>query len=640
MIPLNHTVILSNTGEKEINDFRIDQKYLIEGYEYTFCIKPKCKFWRFGLRFNFDRNGTIWSSNHRYNDSQVLHLEVYVGTRENNQWQNPGLIQLQQHHIPDTQNTLFSSAEYDEGSEVHLTVRRQDNTLGSIEAIISFGSQVHKSSDLNIGFLQVFDVFAWADFTDFKLECEVREKFVPLRIDLKPIKALTDQKTSISVGPIAVLFGRNNSGKTSVLIGACSALMRKHHLTIDYLDLNRTQSESKYKYELEDLDRHQRESRQEVNRQHRSQDSVDQNKPFDWSEELALQDTATREKIINWMNEHFESWSFQEIRKGRFASELEVRVNNVSPIEQGAGAKAALPIIIQLFNPNVTLLAIDEPELGLEPRMQKEVFKAIKDATQGINGFPLKRVLLATHSHLFLERTNVQHNFSITKEKGEVRIHQLKEVEELHTATYKLLGSSPCDLFFPSNIIIVEGRSDRIFLNAIYQLGKNKGRFESEHLAFHFLGGYDKLKEGAEAITQMLKTQNYIPVYRDKVCGLFDRPHQNGKLIQVVRGLFKDDDAKRFIELDKPAIEFYYPLTCVNKAFNVTLTIDEYESVLETYLKSIQKKAPFTGGFLNEALSKVALAEKIVEHFDFEDFTTLDPNIIALLKTADDLAFK
>src|SRR5690606_11775202 len=112
----------------------------------------------------------------------------------------------------------------------------------------------------------VFDVFAWADFTDFELECEVRKKFVPLRIDLKPIKALTSQKTSISVGPIAVLFGRNNSGKTSVLIGACSALVRSIHLTMDYLGLNRTHSESKYKYELEDLDRHQRESRQEENR--------------------------------------------------------------------------------------------------------------------------------------------------------------------------------------------------------------------------------------------------------------------------------------------------------------------------------------------------------------------------------------
>lgn len=640
MIPLNHTVILRNMSEKEINDVRIENKYFLEGYEHNFYIRPKCRHWRLGLRFNFDRNGSSWSHNHRYNDTQVRHLEVCVGTRENGEWENDDLIQLQQYQIPNVSNTLYSSKGYEEGSEVLLTVRKQADKPGRIEATISFGTQIHKSTDLDLGFLEVFDVFAWADFTNFELECEVRPNFIPLKIELNTIKALSNQKLTISVGALAVLFGKNNSGKTSVLVGACNAFINKNHFMMDYLGLNRIHAESAYKYELEDIDKYQRDEHQRENRKRRSENSVGQNQSFDWLEELALQDPQTRENIVAWMNEHFETWSFEEIKKGRYTSGLQVKVNNVSPLEQGTGAKSVLPIIIQLFNPHVTLLAIDEPELGLEPRMQKIVFQAIKEASQGTNGFPLKRVLLATHSHLFLDRKDILNNFSIQKVDSVVSINQLKETEELHTATYLLLGSNPTDLFFPSNVIIVEGRSDRIFLNAIFQLGKSAGLFKSENLAFHFLDGYDKLKDGAEAIAQMLKTQSYVPVYRDRICGLFDQPHRKGKLIQQARALFNDNKKERFIELEKPAIEFYYPVASVNKAFNVSLTNEEYGLVVHEFLNGFKKNPPFTGNFLGKRLSKVMLAEKVIQHLDSKQLSTIDTTILSILKTADKLAFK
>jgi hypothetical protein len=632
--------ILKNTGEREINDIRHDNKYLLEGYEYNIFIRPKCRYWRLGLRFTFDKKGSSWSHSHRYNDLQVRHIEVCVGTRENNEWQNPDLIQLQQYHIPEAQNTLYSSKGYDEGSEVLLTVRNQNNKPGRIETVLTFGSQIHTSRDLDLGFLEAFDIVAWADFSDFELECEVRPKFTPLKIELNTVKALSNQKLSILVDDLAVFFGKNNSGKTSVLVGACNAFINKNHFVMDYLGLNRIHTESTYKYELEDLDKYQREDQQEENRKRRSGNTIGQNQLFDWLEELALQDSEIRGKILGWMNDHFESWNFEEIKKGRFTAGLELKVNNGNPLEQGTGAKAVLPVIIQLFNPHVTLLAIDEPELGLEPRMQKVLFQAIKEACQGTNGFPLKRVLLATHSHLFLDRRDVQNNFSIQKVEGVVNITQLKESEELHTATYKLLGSNPSDLFFPSNVIIVEGRSDRIFLNGIYQLGKRHGLFTFENLAFHFLDGYDKLKIGSEAIAQMLKTQSYVPVYKDRICGLFDRPHRKGKLIEEVRDLFKDSKNERIIVLDKPAIEFYYPIAAVNKAFNAYLTSEEYERVVQDYLNEVQENTQHIGDFLGVTLSKVMLAEKIIQYLNTNDLTAIDSKILAVLKKADSLAYK
>jgi predicted ATPase len=638
---MNTIVTLKNTGDREINDVRHNNKYLVEGYEYQIYIRPKCTFWRLGLRFSFDRKGSSWSHNNRYNDQQIRHIEVCVGTRPNNEWQNSDLIQLQQYHIPKASNTLYSSKSYEEYSEVILTVRPQKDHPGRIEVSLSFGSEIHICRDLDIGLLEAFDIFAWADFIDFELECEIRPKFTPLKIELNSIKALSNQKSSIMVHDLAVFFGKNNSGKTSVLVGACNAFMnKKNHFVMDYLGLNRIHTDSTYNFELEQLDSYQRGDRQKENRKRRSENSIGQNHLFDWFEELALQDAKTREKILDWMNDHFENWNFEEIKKGKFTTGLQLKVNNGNPLDQGTGAKAVLPIIIQLFNPHLTLLAIDEPELGLEPHMQKMLFRAIKEASTGTNGFPLKRVLLATHSHLFLDRTEFDNNFSIQKTEGIVEIGQLKHSEELQKATYRLLGSNPSDLFFPSNVIIVEGKSDQIFLNSIYQLGKRNGMFSSQSLVFHYLEGFDKLELGSEAIVQMLKTQSYSPVYRDRICGLFDRPHRKGKLIEEIRKHFEDDEKQRFVLLDKPAIEYYYPVNAINKTFNADLKKYDYEKVLAQYLSEMPKHAPFVAEFLGTPISKVNLAERVSRTMEVEDLKEIDLIILTLLKKSDKLAYQ
>lgn len=626
---------LSGKGGSEINDERLSQIFPIEGYQYQIRIRPHSSFWRFGLRFSADSRGAGgYSKTHRYNNPQVKHLEVCVGVR-NPDWQMPNVIHLQEYYITEKGSTYFASQDYVENGDVILSLTPR--AAGFMDVSLSSGS-IHHERTVNLVFSKAFEVFGWADFLDFSLNGEIAATLMPLSIDLKPIKALTNQVTKVNIHKLAVFFGTNNSGKTSVLMGIINSFFDQLNNSIDYLGLNRVYTESSYNFKLESAHEQIRFRTQRENRRTRVDTGSNQNARFDWIDELALQDEDTRQKILEWISQHFEPWSFIDLQEGRYTTGVRALVNNLEPNEQGSGARAIMPIIIQLYNPHVTLLAIDEPELALEPGIQKMLLTAIHDAVEGKNGFPLKRVLIATHSHLFLDRITVANNFHVSKVDGQVLIEPVQNITKLQDFTYRMLGASPSDLFFPGNIIVVEGKSDHIFLEGLYKLGLQQGLFKN-NLAFHYMEGFDKLSYSPDAIVQMLKTQSYVLVYFDKICGLFDRP-SDSKLMTSVRSHFGDQEAVRFVTLDKHAIEYYYPLDAINRVFKTNIDQGTYHDVVTNFLKTLSSKSPYAGTILGRELTKVELASLIVNALTQKDLEQVETRIIDLLRKADMLAFR
>lgn len=630
---------LKSTDKTEINDVRNPQVYPLEGYAYEIVVNPKCNFWRIGLRLFLDDRGPGYSLNNRYNNNHVRHIEICAGIRSGNEWQNPDQLDLQQYHFPNAPDTLISFGNYAEQSAVKLKVKAN-----------SFSKKIElQLDDLNsewievdLGFYRSFQIWGWADFSEFDIDLEVRSSLCELPIELKELKALSFLHIPIqfTLRKLNIFFGPNNCGKTSILLAACQARGSMFYASIDYIGLNRFYSSSEYDIKIVGLEDHERESKQGDNRRKRTEANIGQNEPFDWMVELALQSENTRDKILAWMGEHFEPWELQEVKTGKFITGVKPTVNSVSPVEQGTGARAVLPIIIQLFNPNLDVLAIDEPEFGLEPKMQKLIFNAIKDSTEGRNGFPLKRVLVATHSHLFLDREEARNNFSVQKLDGGLVIKQLNESIELQEATYNLLGCNPSDLFFPSNIVIVEGRSDEIFLKAVYKVGKASGYFNSDNLAFHFLDGYEKLSYAPEAIIQMLKTQAYSPVYKEKICGLFDKPSKQTILIDKIREYFDDKEKERFVLLEKKGIEYYYPLTIINSIFQSDLDPEGFNIEIDEYLNTATIENQFRGKICGSEISKTDFANRVSTLLSVENFREVDNSILKLLKKADELAYK
>jgi hypothetical protein len=609
--------VLKNTANKgTLNDVETKEVFTLSGYSYEVTIHPKCDFWRVGFRFTFDRRGANFSLKHRYNDPQIQHLDVCAGIVEKGFWVSQNALHLQHCHFPDLpSNTLHTNFLYEPGTPVKITIRPIEDTF--IEITYQPGNGAPYGQRLNYSFKGFFHIFAWADDRDFEVICDVEKVFLPIGFQVSDVKAIKNQKFEIGIHKFAVLYGRNNCGKTSILLAACMAFVNSQDYSMDYLGINRFYSENPYAAEHEDSDDATKIQRE--NRQRRCENKPGQHESFDIMHEMPLLPGAVRNQVIDFFNTHFEKWTTEIKKLTNYVSRPEPMVNGHNPIEQGTGARAALPIIMQLFNPEVKLLAIDEPELGLEPRMQKIIFNAIKDATEGRNGFPMKRVVLATHSHLFLDRLDIQNNFRVEKENGHILATPLQTSQDLQIATYVLMGSDPSDLFFPSNIIVVEGKSDHIFLEAVYRQMLKAGLVKKVNIVFHHLDGFDNVHTGLHANIEMLKTLAHTPIYRKCICGIFDQPVNNRhkELIEEVRKFFEDDDKKRFVTLAKPAIEYFYPMTAIQKIFDVRLDCGTYELAIEKFLTTARTNRS-RGTLFGKEVSKVELAKQVAAFIERE----------------------
>jgi hypothetical protein len=485
-----------------------------------------------------------------------------------------------------------------------------------------------------------FQIYAWADYVPYNISYELSLSFRPLAIEISDSKAVNGTPLQVPMDCLAILYGKNNSGKTSILLGACKMFFTQGDKSADYLGIDRYDSAYDYPAACGMEDSSDAEKRQQERRYNRWKGLLDSIEATDFAQEIALVPGDIRTTITSFFSQYFENWQFEQKSTGKYSQTVDARVNGHPVAEQGSGPLAALPIIIQLFNPKVQFLAIDEPELGLEPRMQKVLYRAIKDASEGLRGFPKKRILLATHSHLFLDREKPNNNYRVEKNDGMVSVKKLTNKEEIREATFTLMGCDPTDLFFPSNIIIVEGKTDEMFLNAIYAKMLALGVVKSHNIVFHTLGGYDKAPVGIETLVQALKTSTHTPIYRDKICGIFDFPdHDKAHILTAIHKYIGDSIEDRFVHLEKNAIEFYYPLSLASAIAGRSVTSEEYEVEVQRFLSAFKNKHKPT--LFGKMFTKGELAEYAAVCVDeMENLDEIDAAIRNLIVRASDLAFQ
>jgi ABC-type lipoprotein export system ATPase subunit len=117
----------------------------------------------------------------------------------------------------------------------------------------------------------------------------------------------------------------------------------------------------------------------------------------------------------------------------------QVVIDNVNIGRHGSGLRTILPIIAVLTDPNIEYVLIDEPEQSLEPSIQKYVREMLYEYSQ------LKKIVVTTHSHLFLNRKTPQSNYIVTRTTSGVDLTQVQSDIEMYDLVYKLLGSRmPC----------------------------------------------------------------------------------------------------------------------------------------------------------------------------------------------------
>ena len=116
-------------------------------------------------------------------------------------------------------------------------------------------------------------------------------------------------------------------------------------------------------------------------------------------------------------------------------------------------------------------VAIDEPELGLSPTLQRRLADIIVRGESKDLLFPHKpNIAISTHSYLFLDRSTPQNNWIVTKSGNLISARQCAGFHDMHDIQFRLLGNDLSELFLPDIVMFVEGETDKIYLERVLGL--------------------------------------------------------------------------------------------------------------------------------------------------------------------------
>ena len=274
-----------------------------------------------------------------------------------------------------------------------------------------------------------------------------------------------------------------------------------------------------------------------------------------------------------------------------------------------SGTRLLFMLLGHLLDDYYHVALLDEPELGLSPRIQGALARALYDKGIREKYFAqLKQVFVVTHSHLFLDHAALTNNFIVQKNGAVVSTRQVKSVAELHELQFRMLGNDLEHLYMPAAVVVVEGKSDTSYLARLFALHIPSRRI-SIAVAHGAGGAPDKVQTLSEGFGE-LQTSPYQP----RIFVLLDS-RQSTKRASLLRQGVHDNNIHTWT---KNGIEWFYPRPHVAAAFKCT----------EADLVGVDFEADaLTIGSIT--LSKAKLAEAVVARMTVED--VLDAEVTTFL---------
>lgn len=231
-----------------------------------------------------------------------------------------------------------------------------------------------------------------------------------------------------------------------------------------------------------------------------------------------------------------------------------------SASEKGDGMQRALMLsILQAYsdfrkeNEDVGksfLFFIDEAELHLHPTAQRNLKDVLLDiASRG------DQVFINTHSSvLVVDDAHDQTIFRVEKIDRQTEVLPLSHREKA-AVVYDLLGGTPTDLLLPRNFLIVEGKSEVTFLNAVIT------KYYSDKPEIQVIpacGDLDQAARSINAIEQVFKPLEKS-LYKDRVVILADKPNKQETLEQFLNNHASLKRNSQVFPLPVSSLEEYYP---------------------------------------------------------------------------------
>lgn len=210
------------------------------------------------------------------------------------------------------------------------------------------------------------------------------------------------------------------------------------------------------------------------------------------------------------------------------------------------------------------IFLIDEAELHLHPTAQRHLKNALRDISSGGD-----QVFINTHSSVLVaDEFTEQSIFCVEKSNGKSALVPVGESDK-PAVIYELLGGSPADLLLPRNFLIVEGKSDHIFIKCLID------RFYPNQPPIQIIfseGDFEKQRESMDAINKVFAPLRQNPIYTSKLVILCDAPHPSKQtdFNQFVNSYQALTTNGQLYILPTPSIEEYYPTQYRQTAAQVT----------------------------------------------------------------------
>lgn len=263
-----------------------------------------------------------------------------------------------------------------------------------------------------------------------------------------------------------------------------------------------------------------------------------------------------------------------------------------------------------------TVLCMEEPELHLNPILQKKLMRYLLNATNN-------QYFITTHSAALMDTPGAE-IYHIRME-GDQSIAERATSDRQRSEICEDLGYHPSDLLQSNCVIWVEGPSDRIYINYwISTLSPNL--IEGIHYAIMFYGGRLASHLSGEDIDKSI--DKFISLRRLNRRGVIimdsDKDKKGGRINETKKRLRDEFDlgpghawitAGREIENYLYAQNVKDSILKIHPKAKCKSTFDSYENTLLITAKS---------GKVTQA-SKVEIANYIVENFE-ADFSQLDLN--------------
>ena len=222
-----------------------------------------------------------------------------------------------------------------------------------------------------------------------------------------------------------------------------------------------------------------------------------------------------------------------------------------------SGTRLLFMLLGHLFDEYFQIALVDEPEIGLSPRIQAAVARALYDAEIRKRYFPhLKQVFVVTHSHLFLDRTVLSNNYIVEKGGDVVTTRPVESTAELHDLQFRMLGNDLDHLYMPAAVVVVEGPCDT-FISRLFML-----HIPSRRVSIVVSHGDGRIPEKVQTLSEGFGELATSP-YRPRLFVVLDARYSVKKSVLERQGVLPDN-----IHMwTRNGIEWYYPMKHVAAAF-------------------------------------------------------------------------